>query len=71
MTTAKSQFNAFDCTGPSIFARDAAFIGSSVGGIGLAQAVKLHNARPQMAANISTEDADRQARPRKKARALV
>ena len=67
----KSQANAFDCTGPSVFARDPAFIGSSVGGIGLAQAIKLHNARPQLAANINTERADRAANPRRKARALV
>ena len=66
-----SQANAFDRTGPSIFARDPAFIGASVGGIGLAQAVKQHNARPQLAANISTEPADRLARPRRKGRALV
>ena len=67
-----SQANAFNWRGDmSCFAKDPAFISTNFGGIGLAQAVKLHNARPQLAANISTEPADRLARPRRKGRALV
>ena len=72
MTTV-SQFNAFAWRAfprPSIFAMDAAFSGGQQGGVGVKAAIKQHNARSNMSANISTEQADRQARPRQKGRAL-
>lgn len=45
---------------PSVFAADVAFIGASVGGIGLAQAVKLHNATRSKTSSINTAAADKQ-----------
>ena len=71
MTTPHPLFNWRKFPRPSIFAMDVHFSGGQQGGVGVKAAIELHNARPQMAANISTEPADRLARPRRKGRALV